>query len=315
MQRKTAFTFIIILLLSLPVFTWLYLHRQLQQELEQQYTFVNQTYAHLSAQRLSMLHAVVDQIALRDDIQQALKSEDRQHLMQLMQPVMTHLADEHGISLLYFYDSLGKTLLRVHQPENFGERANRYLLTAALQRRGVVQGLEIGPQGILSLRVIYPMQIDGALIGFIELGEDIDRVVQQIKAITGSKLLLTMDKRFVSREGWEAGLQLTDRKNAWEMLPDSVIPHAFANHFSAEILSRIFEQERKEGDTFRIVLAREHHAGRVFFLRDTVQSVVGHMLVLRDITEDNQWGQLVLLASIFISSTLGALVAAVLRRD
>jgi two-component system, NtrC family, sensor kinase len=315
MQRRTILTVIAILLLSLPVLTWLQLHRQLQHELEQQYAFVNQLYTHLSEQRLALLHAVADQIALREDVQQALRSKDRLSLLELMQPVLAQLSEKHGIGLLYFHDGPGKTLLRVHQPDRAGDRINRYLLNAALHSRGAVQGLEIGSQGLLSLRVIRPLQVDGTLLGFIEIGEDIDGVVQQLKAITGSRLLLTVDKDFISREKWEAGLQLTGRQNAWEMLSDSVIPHAFSKHFSSEMLSRIFEQERKVGDTFRFVVAGEHHAGKLFPLRDTVPSVVGELLIVRNITYDNQCGQLVLLGSILVSIVLGALLMVILRRD
>jgi hypothetical protein len=315
MQRKTALCFLAILLLSMPVLTWLYLHRQLQQGLEQQYAFANQVYDQLSAQRLSLLHAVVDQIALRGSVQEALQDRDRQQLLFLMQPVMAHLAEEQGISLLYFHDTSGKTLLRVHQPEAFGERLNRYLLSAAMQKREVVQGLEIGPQGLFFLRVIHPLLLDGKLLGFIEMGEDIDGVVQQVQEVTGSRLLLTVNKAFVSRDGWEAGARITGRENSWDLLPDSVIPHALIGHFAPELHDLIFAEERSPGDTFDIMLGGEHHAGKVFLLHDTVHSVVGNRLILRDITEDIQWGQLILLLSIILSITLAGLLMVVLRKE
>jgi two-component system, NtrC family, sensor kinase len=306
-QRKAILIIFSVLLFSLPLLTWLHLHRELQRELDKQYAFVNQLYAHLSEQRLALLHAVVDQISLRADVQQSLRNGDRQHLLQMMQPVMEHLAGEQGVSLLYFHDARGKTLLRVHQPEIFGERLNRYLLRAALQKKEAVQGLEIGPQGLLSLRVAFPLEVDGTLLGFIELGEDVNGVVQELKAITGSRLLLTVNKDFISRHGWETGLLLTNRENSWDLLPGSVIPHNFASHFSPEMLRRIFEKERTDGDAFRINLDGEHHAGKIFLLRDTV-SAVGNLLVMRDITQNVQRGQLLLLASIFFSVILAGLL-------
>lgn len=315
MRRKTVFIYIGILLLSLPVFTWMHLHRQSQHALDQQYTLVNHLYSQLSEQRLNLLHAVVDQIVLRDDIRQALHRQDRQQLLRLMQPAMAHLQDEYGISLLYFHDPFGNTLLRVHQPEVYGERLNRYLLSAAMQTKESVQGLEIGSQGLLSLRVIRPIQANGAVIGFIEMGEDIDGLVQQLTALTGSRLLLTVDKVFVSRAGWETGLQFTGRKNVWDMLPDSVIPHAFIKQFPTQMLTLLFEKERGAGDAFRFVMGGEHYAGKVFPLRDTVQSVVGNMLILQDTTADSQLGQLILLASIVLSSVLGALVVTLGRKE
>lgn len=315
MRRNLILLMFALVLVAIPILALVQSKREMHRDLELYFSTINQFYEELSAQRLVLLHAVVDQIALREDVQQALRSGNRQELLELMQPVIEHLAAEHGVTLLYFHDAAGKTFLRVHQPELAGEKLNRYLLTEAQQGGGVVSGLEIGPQGILSLRVVYPLVRDGTLLGFVELGEDIDNVVNQLQKLTGAKLLLTVKKDFVSRERWEAGIQFTGRQNSWDLLPDSVIPHSYERHFTPELLDLVVRHRFGPVDEFRFHFEGTYYAGRIFPLRDTIRSVVGDLLILRDVSSETQRGRQALVASYVVSVLLAGLVWLLLRQS
>jgi hypothetical protein len=307
MRRNLILLAFVLVLLAIPLLTLVQWKREMHREFERDFATINLFYEELSAQRLALLHAVVDQVALREDVQKSLRAGDREALLGLMQPVIKHLAAEHGVTLLYFHDAAGQTLLRVHQPTLAPEKLNRYLLTAAQRSGGVASGLEMGSHGLLSLRVVYPMVTDGALIGFVELGEDIDQVVTQLQKLTGVKLLMTVKKEYVSREGWETGLQFTGRKNSWDLLPDSVIPHSYIRHFSPELLEHVARQRSVSDDAFHFYFEETHYAGRVFPLRDTIRSVVGDLLILRDVSTEVQRGHLVVLASCAFSVLLAGL--------
>jgi hypothetical protein len=315
MRRKLVGAALIFSLLSLPLLTWLYLQEELRRELERQYASHNVLYDQFTRERLSLLHVAVEQIALRDDVRHSLRARDRLELLRLMQPVLAHLAEEHGISLLHFYDPDGKNILRVQRPQIFGEKTNRYLLASARKSEGVVSGLEIGSVGHLSLRAISPVRVDGGLLGTIEIGQDIGRLVQQMNRLADARLMLRVHKTFVGQEVWEKGLQPASRENAWQLLSDSVIPHSVKEQFPPELFDLVIQQEQKDGAEFRIAFEGKHYAGSIFPLHDVVQSVVGDKLILLEITAEVHRKWIVLLASVVLSATLAALFRCLLRKE
>lgn len=317
MQRKLVRATLILILLSLPLLTWLCQQQELRRVLELRSAFANTLYEQLSTERLSLLHGLLDQISLREDVRLALRAGDRQELLRIMQPVLEHLHKENGVSLLHFHDQSGKMLLRVQQPAVFGDKVNRYLLTSAQQGTDVVAGLEMGNLGHLSLRSITPVRVADELLGFIEIGQHIEGLVQQLNSLNDTRLLLLVDKAFVGREAWEKGLQAASREHSWDLLSDRVIAHPTKDQFPPELMTVILReaQKGKGNKEFRIAFAEEHYAGRVFPLHDVVQSVVGDRLVVCDITTEIHRNRPILLASVGFSVTLGCLFGLLLRKE
>ena len=83
-----------------------------------------------------------------------------------------------------------RVVLRAHQPDMSGDAIDRATARLAQESGRETQGLELGPLGTLTLRAVKPWYDGDTLIGYLELGEEIDHVAQEIHAALGLDLLV-----------------------------------------------------------------------------------------------------------------------------
>lgn len=94
-----------------------------------------------------------------------------------------HLKQQHSITQYYFIDRDGFARLRLHQPGRRGDRIERLTLKNARAAKRPAFGLELGPLGNFSLRFVRPVFQYGVLLGYIELGREIDRIVAELEGV------------------------------------------------------------------------------------------------------------------------------------
>jgi two-component sensor histidine kinase len=100
----------------------------------------------------------------------------------------------------------------------------------------------MGPLGTLTLRVVQPYYDEKGLIGYLELGEEIDHLIPKIRDITGAEIYISIKKKYLVREKWEEGMKMLGRSTDWNMFSDNVIiaqtvrviPHTVSSYFSGE---------------------------------------------------------------------------------
>ena len=90
----------------------------------------------------------------------------------------------------------GTVLLRVHQPGQFGDRLKRATYLQAAASGAVASGLEMG-RNFFSLRCVMPVFSRGRLIGYLELGEEIGHIFEQMKEITGNDVSLLLKEDYL----------------------------------------------------------------------------------------------------------------------
>jgi diguanylate cyclase (GGDEF)-like protein len=140
-------------------------------------------------------------------------------------PIFHDLRREYGITHLYFTRPDRVNLLRVHKPERHGDVIERFTQREA-ERRGVpASGVELGPLGLFTLRVVAPWRDPDTrrLLGYVELGMEIDHVLEHIREILGAEVFVLIDKRYLQRRDWEQGTRAIGRVPDWERLPGVVV--------------------------------------------------------------------------------------------
>jgi PAS domain S-box-containing protein len=109
-------------------------------------------------------------IAKNPKIETLLWKQNRQALLDYAQPLFEELKKNFGISQLHFHILPGKSYLRVHQPDQFGEMiAYRTSIMDALKSGKGKKGLEWGLTG-LGIRGVMPVFRNGKLAGSLEIG-------------------------------------------------------------------------------------------------------------------------------------------------
>ena len=196
----------------------------------------------------------------RDDaFRRGLIAHDRDSLLRRAGPIFKQLREQYGITHFYFTGADRVNLLRVHQPNRYGDKIERITMTKAEATGKPAAGLELGPLGTFTLRVVFPWYDGGRLIGYVELGEEIEHILQRIKHISGIDLYVDIDKQYLTQKDWMAGMRMLGRHADWDFLPKSVVTFQTIESMGAPIRDLLSSPSRHEQ-----VLTEVSYIGRTF---------------------------------------------------
>src|SRR6266540_486957 len=139
---------------------------------------------------------------------------DRDHLLETAAPIFKDLRTRHNVTHWYFIDPApARTcFLRVHRPELHDDVINRRTLLGAIRTGDTAAGKELG-QTAFALRVVRPFVAQGKLLGYMELGQEIDDFLVRMKAETGDDFALVVEKKYLDEKAWAA--TRGERRNNW----------------------------------------------------------------------------------------------------
>jgi PAS domain S-box-containing protein len=177
-------------------------------------------------QQASGLAAAAQPIAADTRVHQALRENDADRLLVDWRSLFETLHRENNFTHLYFSDTNRICLLRIHNPEKRGDKIDRFTALEAERTKRTASGIELGPLGTFTLRVVLPVFEEGELVGYVELGKEIEDVLQNIHTRSGHHIAVAIFKESLERQTWEAGMHMLDREADWDRLTHSVIIYA-----------------------------------------------------------------------------------------
>lgn len=233
-----------------------------------------------------LLSGMIDFIERDRELISLWHVRDNKKLIDHIRPIFDELRSRYRVTHFYLIDTDGTCSLRVHKPDSFGDRIDRLTFRKAQSSGQISAGIELGPFGTFALRVVKPWVVDGKLIGYIELGEEIEHLTGYLARALNVDLVIFISKGFVEREKWEQGLKMTGRKGDWDDFPDAVI----VDHSELNLASDMFKLFLKQGKGLGF---RDFSAGvngatyRIASLPlfDFGERQVGRIVVLKDISE------------------------------
>lgn len=170
------------------------------------------------------LRAVMDSLKRDKELHEALKQADRQQLLRYTATLFDELRRNYSITHFYFTGIDRVNLLRVHTPQRFGDTINRITTLNAEKSGTTAYGVELGPLGTFTLRLVTPWYDPQTqeLIGYVELGMEIDRVLQKLRDFFDVEVYVLIHKDFLERNKWEEGMRTLRRTPNWERFPSVV---------------------------------------------------------------------------------------------
>jgi len=253
-------------------------------------------------------------IVADERMRSALLEGDRDRLLSDWQPVFDAMHKDNHITHFYFFDTHRVCLLRVHKPEKHGDLINRFTaLEAERTGKKTASGIELGPLGTFTLRVVQPVFQDNRLLGYIELGKEIEDVLQDLHVRSGSHLALAIRKEHLDRETWENGMKFLGREAFWDQLPRSVI--VYTCRYRLPDVFATMANHNPDGSHTHHKVTNVNFDGRVWSLssmpmRDVSGKEVGDLLAMLDITTNKaEFTQLMLLGGAVYGIVLILLVA------
>lgn len=257
----------------------------------------------------NLMQAVLRTMMDNPDIETALASRDRAALIQEAGPLFEALRADHRITHFYFNTPDLVNLLRLHSPGEFGDLIERATMTKARDQGKAVHGLELGPLGTLTLRLVMPWRGKGGILGYLEIGEEVEYLIEEIRDSLSVDLFVLVDKRFLSPQQWHHGLSLLNRQGNWERFGSHVTVAQTTGQVPAALNDGILSSLRGGGT------AVFEDGGRVLHLAmlplaDAAGRRIGDMVVMRDITALQKTFQWSMTAVSLLSLLAGAGVLA-----
>lgn len=265
--------------------------------------------AKLVDQKLSkdtnLMQAVLRTLMGNQAIEAAFASLDRDALLREAGPLFETLRADHRITHLYFNGPDLVNVLRLHSPGEFGDLINRETMTKARDQGGAVHGLELGPLGTLTLRLVVPWRGANGVLGYLEIGEEIGYLVDEIRDSLSVHLFVLVDKGFMLPQQWQHGMALFKRQGSWDRFGSRVVVAQTASQLPTALNDRVLASLGSGGtEVFRDASRTLHLA--MLPLNDASGRRIGDFVVMRDITTLQQTFLNSVLAVTLLSLLAGA---------
>lgn len=218
--------------------------------------------------------------------------KNRTGLLNEASPIFDHLKKEFGITHFYFIDTSGAVYLRVHNPPKHGDVLKRATYLKAKSTDGFGKGIEMGKK-YYSLRVVMPVKVEGKLIGYFELGEELDHLVEGFNKVTGADISLWVSGDYANNKNITGAFE---EFGGWFRVMASNLEQQ--NTLMTSIGSDLSVETEKFLSTN---IAGNQHGIGVFPFKDAFDEIAGVTVITMDHTAQND---------ILASQTMLALIIA-----
>jgi diguanylate cyclase (GGDEF)-like protein/PAS domain S-box-containing protein len=236
--------------------------------------------------KAEVMEASLRFIAQNRQLVTALQAGDRKALLALSSPIYERLHQEHNITHFYFHDAHRINLLRAHKPEKYGDAIDRYTALEAEKSADLFSGIELGPLGTFTLRSVLPVFNDGQLLGYIELGQEIDGLIQETRNMFHIELFMLVNKQYLVQSEWEAGMRMLGRPFDWKMLSAAVLVSQSLPDAPIDLLNNITNIQAEADIRIRqdIDLQGHRYWAGIIPMRDAGGRQVATLVMLHDMT-------------------------------
>jgi hypothetical protein len=185
------------------------------------------SFANLERNEAEKLSVALHALAANPELKRLFLAGDRDGLLRAAQPVFRELRERHHVTHWYFHGPDRRVFLRVHAPELAGDPVSRPSFVRAVQSGDLATGVDLGKTAF-ALRAVLPWRAGGAVIGWLELGQEIDEFLAVMKSQTGDDYALFLEKAHVDRDAWSEQHARRGLRDPWDDHPGVVLAHGTA---------------------------------------------------------------------------------------
>jgi len=291
-----------LLIITLVTF-WALQDRQINREVATELTEIDYLKEKIISQQKVQLESLFDYFQNNTAVQNFFLAKDREGLLAAVQPTYAKINNKYNITHCYFLTTDKKCFLRVHKPERHGDIIKRFTLDQASRDNEIAAGIELGPLGTFTLRVVKPWLINGKLAGYLELGREIGFLTGELQKSHAVELVTLLAKVFLEEAQWLDRQKMMETSADWDELNHHVIIHSTLKEIPREIMPHPHESHEKHaGELFNIRIQGHDYRGGYINIKDAGGREVGDMVELIDVSEEQS--DLYLLAFIMVISGL-----------
>jgi PAS domain S-box-containing protein len=253
--------------------------------------------------------AALEAVSWNTELRAEMLDGNTEALYERAKPLFDQIRRQNRITHFYFLSPERVCLLRVHQPARHGDKIDRFTVKEAERTGKTAHGIELGPLGTFTLRVVRPWYDNGRLIGYIEMGEEIEHVTEHLSEAFDVDFCILIKKQLLDKPTWTEGMLMLGREADWHRLPSKVIvSHSLTG--APEALSKSATPGEVDGESFEFEtsISGRNYAVCSIELRDAAGQNVGDMVLLRDLTAE----QAAHFHTVFVGAVVCLAVSAIL---
>jgi signal transduction histidine kinase len=277
---------------------------------------MNSLLQELMGQEVRVMQTV--QGMLMDDprVRQAYLARDRQALLSLTGGLLQELKKRHAITHIYFITPDRRVLLRTHEPGHAGDLIDRYVMLQAQQTGRPAAGNEQGTNGAFTLRVSAPWYVDGKLVGYIELGAELEDLFVAITKVVDGQVLLLLNKQFLEEAPYRDYQKRRGQPQGWDEFRDVLVLSRTTHEIPPAVRAYLASPRGPEGTQEPHLF---HDAGRTTQvveepLSNSRGQKVGSLLVMTDVTGLARMWNLAISGVVLAFALIGGILTYVFHR-
>jgi ketosteroid isomerase-like protein len=258
------------------------------------------------------LSATLDALLACPDMAAAFAARDRARLLALATPRFEQMRARDRITHWYFVEAppSSRVFLRVHAPDLHGDAVARTTFLKAVETGERGAGKELG-QTAFALRVVRPWVREGKIIGYMELAEEIDHFLTNMKAHTGDDYGILVKKEFLDERAWSQILGA--RANTWNDRPDVVVVDTTIFNLGITDYQGSLGDIPDSGLQLGEIDVEDRSWIRALYpLKDAADRKVGGLFVLHDFTASHRAIRTAMLTTLFVMVGFAVVTAAIL---
>ncbi|MCX9011590.1 MAG: HAMP domain-containing protein [Candidatus Methanoperedens sp.] len=235
---------------------------------------------------VKMLSSTLEALLVNKELKEIYLKKNRDGLYNYSAPLFNTLKTEFGITHFYVHLPNGTNFIRIHSKSQFGDKITRKTFEKSVQSNGFGTGLELGKTAF-ALRVVHPYYNGSELIGYIELGEEIDHFLKVMKKQTGNEFGIFIKKEYIKHEDWKSMMDNKGLRDNYDDLKNYVAIDTTTDTISSfaarseDKLSSVPD----EGDTLdKFQTGSSTYVTGGFPLYDAGGKAVGTVVVVKDVT-------------------------------
>jgi len=250
---------------------------------------INYRFSSLEERDTKILSAVLKVFSHNQAFKDVYLEKDREKLYNYGQPLFQEIKNGYEVTHFYFILPDGHCFVRLHDKDIYGDLITRYTFCKARDTKNIAFGMELGKTAF-ALRVVMPYYNNSELIGYVEIGEEINHFLKILKGRTDSEFLILVHKEYLDKEDWKSVRQTAGLRNDWDDLEQHVV---IANTLEkgTEALKKFFIEKTcekiKEGKILlgQVKVKNKIFANGGFEIKNAKGKNIGAVLALIDITD------------------------------
>ena len=244
----------------------------------------------LVASEVQLLKAQIDHVSTDPVMLKAWQEHNLTTLTALVQPESDYLKSEYKITHFYFIEPNRTVFFRGHQPERRGDRIDRVTMLMAERTGDDTWGVELGPLGTFTLRYVRPVEQNGTMIGYMELGEEVNYLADEIALGQSLDTISILRKEYLTPENFEAGRPTFGFTGQWDTYPDFVVAHQTSSKIPTEIDQWLKTRHAPYDKTpeFAAQMDGKKYSTGIIYLPDAAGRNVGDIILMKDVTAQSR---------------------------